>query len=229
VSEPTTSTSHYHRDSVEFARAFTFFDAVYAFALTLLIVNIDPPEASAWDDLWTWLAGGLGWQLFGFFVSFAVIAVFWRTNHRLSSGFSAVSGATLTANIVALGFIVFIPFTTQGISDPETGDQPLAVAVYSVNIAAAVIAQSAIFLIARRDGLIAHPLPRRADTVRFIDTATTPVIFLLAIPVAYLWGADWARWTWALLLVVGPISGRWADRRIARIVAEERGGPSSAG
>jgi len=213
---------HYHRDSVEFARAFTFFDAVYAFALTLLIVNIDPPEASDWADLWTWLDSGLGWQLFGFLVSFAVIAVFWRTNHRLSSGFDGVSPGTLTANMVALAFVVFIPFSTQGISDPDTGDQPLAVAVYAVNIAAAVAAQSAIFLVARRDGLVADPLPRRADTVRMLDTATTPAIFLLSIVVAYTLGSDWARYTWALLLIVGPISGRLADRAVARIVAEEQ-------
>ncbi|MDR5699773.1 TMEM175 family protein [Agromyces aerolatus] len=220
--------SHYHRDSVEFARAFTFFDAVYAFALTLLVVNIDPPEASEWGDLWTWLSGGLGWQLFGFLVSFVVIAVFWRTNHRLSSGFVAMSSGTMTANIVALVFVVFIPFSTQGISDPETGDQPLAVAVYAVNIAAAVMAQSAIFLVARRDGVIANPLPRRADTVRLLDTATTPLVFLLSIVVAYAWGADWGRWTWALLLVIGPLSGRWADRVIARIVAEDRGNAASS-
>ncbi|WP_308799102.1 TMEM175 family protein [Agromyces silvae] len=221
MSDTKTPRSPYDRDSVEFARAFTFFDAVYAFALTLLIVNIDPPEASDWSDPWTWLASGLGWQLFGFLVSFVVIAVFWRTNHRLSSGFIAMTPGTITANVVALAFIVFIPFSTQGISDPETGDQPLAVAVYAVNIAAAVCAQSAIFLVARRDRVIADPLPRRADTIRLLDTATTPLIFLLSIVVAYTLGADWARITWGLLLVVGPISGRIADRAIARIVAED--------
>lgn len=228
MSETKPVPAHFHRDSVEFARAFTFFDAVYAFALTLLVVNIDPPEASAWRDPWTWLASGLGWQLLGFVISFVVIAVFWRTNHRLSSGFSGMSPGTMTANIVALAFVVFIPFSTQGVSDPDTGDQPFAIAVYSVNIAAAVFAQSAIFFIARRDGLIAKPLPRRADTIRFIDTAMTPLVFGLSIVVAYVWGADWARWTWALLLVVGPISGRLTDRAIQRIIAEDAADPHRA-
>ena len=41
-----TSAEEYGRDSVEFSRAIAFFDAVYAFAVTLLVVNIDPPEAS---------------------------------------------------------------------------------------------------------------------------------------------------------------------------------------
>ena len=49
-----TNTAHrYERESVEFARTFAFLDAVYAIALTLLVVNIDPPEASAWRSLST--------------------------------------------------------------------------------------------------------------------------------------------------------------------------------
>jgi hypothetical protein len=49
---------------------------------------------------------------------------------------------------------------------------------------------------------------------------TTPLVFLASIPVAYLVGADAARLVWLSLVVIGPISGRWADARIARIRAE---------
>ena len=211
----------YERDTVEFARAVAFFDAVYAIALTLLVVNIDPPEAADWASLDTLLGSGLGWQLLGFAISFAVIAVFWRVNHRIVAGFSALTSGTIIANLVAIAFVVLVPFSTQGISDVDTADEPLAVAVYAVDISLAVLAQSAMFAVARHDGVLGHPLPRRADTIRFIDTLTTPVVFLASIPVAYAFGADWGRYTWATLLVIGPLSGRWADRRIARIVGEQ--------
>ena len=211
----------YERDTVEFGRAVAFFDAVYAIALTLLVVNIDPPEAADWASLETLLGSGLGWQLLGFAISFAVIAVFWRVNHRIVAGFSALTPATIIANLVAIAFVVLVPFATQGISDFDTADQPLAVAVYAVDISLAVLAQSAMFAVARHDGVLRHPLPRRADTIRFIDTLTTPLVFLASIPVAYAFGADWGRYTWATLLVIGPLSGRWADRRIARIVGEQ--------
>ena len=211
----------YERDTVEFARAVAFLDAVYAIALTLLVVNIDPPEAADWASLETLLGSGLGWQLLGFAISFAVIAVFWRVNHRIVARFSALTPATIIANLVAIAFVVLVPFATQGISDFATADQPLAVAVYAVDISLAVLAQSAMFAVARHDGVLHHPLPRRADTIRFIDTLTTPAVFLASIPVAYAFGADWGRYTWATLLVIGPLSGRWADRRIARIVGEQ--------
>ncbi|MFB9310808.1 putative membrane protein [Agromyces hippuratus] len=215
-----TGTAHrYERDSVEFARTFAFLDAVYAIALTLLVVNLDPPEAAAWQSLSTLLASGLGWQLLGFGISFAVIAVFWRANHRIVAGFNAITPATITANLVAIAFVVLVPFSTQGVSDAELADEPLTVTVYALNISIAVLAQSAVFFVARRDGVLRDPLPRRADTVRFIDTLTTPIVFLASIPVAYLFGTDWARYTWALLIVIGPLSGRWAARRIAGIRA----------
>ena len=162
--EPATAERHYARDTLEFARAFTFFDAVYAFALTLLVVNLDPPTAADWTSLSALLASGLEWQLLGFAISFAVIAVFWRVNHRIVAGFRALSPGTITANLVAIAFVVLIPFSTQGVSDIDTADAPLAVAVYAVNISCAVLAQTAMFYVARHDGVLAHPLPRRADT-----------------------------------------------------------------
>lgn len=218
---PNTGRASYERDTVEFARAFTFFDAVYAFALTLLAVNLDPPRPADWTSLSKLLGSGLEWQFFGFVVSFIVIAVFWRVNHRIVAGFRALSQGTIVANLVAIAFVVLIPFSTQGVSDEGTADQPLAVAVYAVNISAAVLAQSAMFYVARHDGVLADPLPRRADRVNLIDTLTTPAIFLASIPIAYAWGSGAARWTWALLIVVGPISGRIASRRVAQIVAED--------
>jgi len=219
----------YERDTVEFARAVAFFDAVYAIALTLLVVNIDPPEGADWVSLDALLSSGLGWQLLGFAISFAVIAVFWRVNHRIVAGFSALTPATIIANLIAIAFVVLIPFSTQGISDADTADQPLAIAVYAVDISLAVLAQAAMFAVARRDGVLRDPLPRRADRVKLIDTLTTPAVFLASIPIAYAFGADWGRYTWATLLIIGPLSGRWADRTIARIRAEEAPGREPGG
>ncbi|PWC03413.1 TMEM175 family protein [Agromyces badenianii] len=228
MSRATVDARRYERESIEFARTFAFLDAVYAIALTLLVVNIDPPPASDWANVATLFDSGLGWQLLGFGISFAVIAVFWRANHRIVAGFSAITPAVISANLVAIAFVVLIPFSTQGISDAETADQPLTVSVYAVNISAAVFAQAAVFFIARRDGVLRDPLPRRADTVKFVDTLTTPAIFLASIPIAYVFGADWARYSWLLLIVIGPLSGRWAERRIARIRASAESHPAGS-
>jgi hypothetical protein len=40
----------YEREGLEFARAITFFDAIYAFAVTLLITAIDDFRPEAWSS-----------------------------------------------------------------------------------------------------------------------------------------------------------------------------------
>lgn len=51
---------------------------------------------------------------------------------------------------MAAGLVIFIPFTTQGMSDPTTAELPLPTALYAVNMALEMLAQSAITVIARR-------------------------------------------------------------------------------
>lgn len=220
----TSAGTRYDRDTVEFGRAIAFFDAVYAFAVTLLVVNIEPPGPEGWTSLAALLGSGVGEQFLGFVISFVVIAVFWRVNHRLAATLNAVSPGVIAANLVATAFVVLIPFSTQGMSDSATSGAPLAAAVYAVNISCAVLAQSAMHFVARSQGLLSDPLPLRADLVRFLDTLVTPAVFLASIPIAYVYGTDWARSSWAVLLLLAPLSGAWATRRVARIIAAERAG-----
>ncbi len=66
----------FKREGQEFGRGLGFFDAMYGFAITLLVANIVLPPASDWTSLSKLLAGGLGTQLVGFLISFVVIAMF---------------------------------------------------------------------------------------------------------------------------------------------------------
>lgn len=52
---------------------------------------------------------------------------------------------------------------------------------------------------------------------QLIDSLTTPLVFLLSIPVAYLavsmtGTAVGAKLFWLVLFVIRPITGRWAER-----------------
>ncbi|MEV1131611.1 TMEM175 family protein [Agromyces sp. NPDC049794] len=60
---------------------------------------------AAWRSIGTLLASGLEWQLLGFAISFAVIAAFWRVNHRIMSGLRAVSPGTIVANLAVLRYL----------------------------------------------------------------------------------------------------------------------------
>ncbi|MBD8045045.1 DUF1211 domain-containing protein [Arthrobacter sp. Sa2BUA2] len=68
----------FDRSTVEFGRGISFFDAIYGFAITLLITNIDLPPAAAWASVEDLLNTGLLSQLFGFLLSFAGIGTGFR-------------------------------------------------------------------------------------------------------------------------------------------------------
>ncbi len=204
-------------DSPEFGRGLSFTDAIYGFAITLLVVNIDVPDASDWESLSTLASSGFFGQLFGFTLSFAVIAVFWRVNFRLVRSISGMTSAVLTANIVGAFFIVLLPFTTQGTSDPGTRDLALPTALYALNVALAAMCQSAMYLIAELQGLTG-PVPTRKYLVaQTLQASAVPIVFLVSIPVALAWGPNPARLMWLSLLVIGPLVGRNHTRQ-ARVV-----------
>ncbi|NYF12396.1 putative membrane protein [Pseudoclavibacter sp. JAI123] len=203
----------YARGTIEFDRGLTFFDAIYAVAITLLIVDIKPPTAEHWTSWDAFAGSGVLDQLLAFTISFFVIANFWKVNHRLMGQVDALDGALLNANIVAMFFIVVLPFTTASMSESTVDSQPLPVVVYAISIICASLAQHVIWVIAVRRGLTEDSVAARR---RSAFTFVVPAVFALSIPVAFLFGPDPARYTWLLLLLTGPVTSAIQKRMAER-------------
>lgn len=204
------------RSSSTFGREVSFFDAVYGFAATLLIANVDAPPADAWRSMDALIASGAGAQLLGFALSFTVIAVMWRVNVRLTRRLTGLDGPTIAINLAAAASVVLIAFTTQGISDPDSEEFPLATALYAANIALAALLQTAMFQIGRARGLERVPSSRRSNLLDTAGALVTPLIFVVSIPIALTWGATAGKLTWAVTLVLGPLVGILAAQAIRR-------------
>lgn len=197
------------RDSAEFNRALAFVDAIFGFSVTLLVTTLQVPPSEAWQSLAALLGTGLGDQLMAFAISFAVVAGFWRTNHRVISTFSALDTATMRMLIYLVAFIIFIPFTTRAISDPDPAGLPLPTAVYAANVAVVVLLGVALIVVATM-----RRLTDERDTLlsQIAGGITVAVVFLASIPIAYRFGPDTAKWSWLSLLVLSPVVG-WITRR----------------
>lgn len=207
----------YERETSEFDRGLAFFDAIYAFALTLLIANLDVPPAADWGSLETLLANGLGWQLVAFVISVVVIVMFWRNNTAVIARLGRLDSAVITANIVLACIVIFLPFTTQAMGDPETADLVLPTVLYAVNVALGVLAQIVMTRIAIARGLEREPANARDRRAELVASLWKPLVFLGSIPVAYAVGPGAAKAVWLLTLaaplvdaVVGS-SGRQLD------------------
>ncbi len=196
-------------DSNEYGRGVSFFDAVYGFSATLLIANLDAPPPEAWHSLDALADSGIGGQLFGFALSFAVIALFWRSNVAIQRSMTGLDGATITANLLAVALVMLIPFTTQGISDQASDEFALPTMLYALNIALASLAQSLVALIGRRRGLERAPKTGRDYALEMAAAAVTPLIFGLSIPIAYWFGPAAGQWTWLSLAFLLPVMRRY--------------------
>ncbi len=200
----------FQRDSMEFGRALNLIDAIFGFSLTLLVTTLDVPPVADWENLSTLLGGGFGDQLLAFLISFVVVVGFWLTNHQVLSSFRALDGATVRVCIYLVGLVIFIPFTTKAISDPDPAHLPLPTAVYAANVAAIVLVTVALVLVGRRRGLTDGTLPVPGLIAHSLVVAG---VFLASIPIAYRFGPDNAKWSWLSLLVISPAVGFFASRR----------------
>lgn len=194
-------------DSLPFGRGISLFDAVYGFAMTLLIANIDPLPPEAWQSFDALAASGAITQLLGFALSFVVIAVIWRVNVRLMRRLAGLDGPVTALNLLATGLVILIAFTTQGISDPATTDLPIPTALYALNIAAVSVTQTVMYQVARARGLEEPARPAGENRREVLAALITPLVFVASVPIAVFVDADLAKLSWLTLVILNPLAG----------------------
>jgi uncharacterized membrane protein len=101
---------HFLRDSIEFARLANLSDAVFAIAMTLLVLGLEVPDVRAGD------LGGelvrLAPHLLAFVLSFALVANIWWQHHKLFSRLAYVDRPSIALNLTVLGAVALVPFPT---------------------------------------------------------------------------------------------------------------------
>ena len=95
-------------------RLIFFSDAVFAIAITLLVIELHAPHLphSATDAQHLQALANLIPNLIAFFISFGVIGIFWAGHHRAMSLARHWSPKLLFPNILMLCAIAFMPFAT---------------------------------------------------------------------------------------------------------------------
>jgi uncharacterized membrane protein len=99
-------------------RLIFFSDAVFAIAITLLIIEIHPPHLPRGaPDLAHWQAlAHLIPSFTGYAISFAVIGLFWMGHHRSFALAARYHPRILMPNMGLLATIAFMPFVTAYLS-----------------------------------------------------------------------------------------------------------------
>lgn len=127
-------------------RAITFSDAVFAVALTLLVLELRPPprDANVVDGLLALLP-----HFAAFAGSFALVAIFWAAHMALTRRLVAFDWPTVWVNIVFMFVIVLMPFASALLG--EHGATRVVWQIYCAMLIAASLAQTALWLVVSRD------------------------------------------------------------------------------
>jgi uncharacterized membrane protein len=200
------------RAALGLERLVFFSDAVFAIAITLLVLDLKVPvlpgDASAQAIGDALLAQAPSY--FAFALSFAVIGLYWLAHWRKFQLIVRVNQRLLLINLALLGSVAFIPFPTSLIS--HFGES-LTTAIYAISLAVTGLLGSAMLWYAWRAGL-ADPgvsaLVVRHYTFRGL---VLPVVFLASLVVLAVLGPTACQVSWiAIPFAQAAVSRRYGER-----------------
>lgn len=180
-----------------------FSDGVFAIAITLLILNIELPKSTgAAVGVHQFL--GVWPDILSYVISFLVIGNYWIAHHGIFEDVDSYDRKLLWLNIIYLMFLAFIPFSTSLIGDFH-GSVP--VIVYAGTITLTSIALAVLWRYAWAHDLLDATVD--SDKMRDVtyDILTPASIFAGSILIALV-SAEWAMYSWLLLLVADSIRKR---------------------
>jgi uncharacterized membrane protein len=125
--------THSHEHEKETTRLETFSDAIFAIALTLLVLDIKIPEAISNSDMWVQI--WQEWPIFlSYFLSFLIILIMWVNHHHLFRHIRKVDNPFLYINGLLLMFISLTPFPTSLLAEGiKNGTAGTAAIIYCGN------------------------------------------------------------------------------------------------
>jgi uncharacterized membrane protein len=180
-------------------RVTAFTDGLFVVAATLLVVSIDIPNIPS-KDVASMLPHALDDilpQLYSYFLSFAVIVLFWFRHHDLFGRVHTHDMGFVVLNMVFLAFVAVLPFPTELVG--KYGGRPIAVVIYAINVLLLSGLLTALFVYAERRGLIDPSETQGRHRARAISVF---IVFGASIPVALIFGARPAMYLWLALFFV---------------------------
>ena len=165
-----------------------FSDGVLAIAITLLVIEIRPPEVHEGESL-AHALWGLWPSYLAYLVSFLTIGVIWLNHHGIFQQVVRVDGPLLVLNLNLLLWTALIPFPTAVVADNlAAGGEPArtAAALYSGVLLLMGLAFGALFAWVTHDARLLQRLPPprivRAARLRFM---VGQVVYLVAFALSW--------------------------------------------
>jgi len=211
-------------------RMILFSDAVFAIAITLLVIEIKIPEVHdepVSDTLLLRALGHLIPKFVGFFISFVFIGLYWTIHHRMFGFVTNYDRRLLFLNLLFLFFIALMPFST-GFYSEYAGklfryQLTVPLTFYVLNFCCIGFVN---YFMWRYISIPKHRLtepPIDSFTLKFAKARAliVPIVFLLMLPVAYFSNIAIAVYMPMLIPIVIRIF-KWNIMRKNKIVMQHK-------
>lgn len=199
-------------DTKELDRIVFFSDAIFAIAMTLLILEIPVPDVPA-DSAAAELRGSvlaLWPKFFSYVLSFLVIGTYWIAHHGTFQYFRSYDRTLMWMNLLFLLSISFVPFPTALLG--EYGEQQFAVVIYAISLAVPRLLLASMWWHAIRGRvLLSDSMDPGTSRYHLVRSLAIPSIFLLSIVISFL-SVTATIFFWLLMFAVDAILWRLQKR-----------------
>ncbi len=189
-----------------------FSDAVFAIAMTLLVIDLRVPDivGSVTNRALTRALVDELPRVFSYGLSFAVIGMYWLAHWRRYAAVRRADETLVLLNLLLLGLVAAIPFPTSLLG--EYGDQPVTVIVYAGLLAAAGLAGTAGWLYVTRKGLVRPEVTETEVRIGTLRGLAVPTVMLGSLVILPFWGPGPVELAWLLIIPMHWVIARWARR-----------------
>jgi len=188
-----------------------FSDGVIAIIITIMVLELRPPEGARFENLEPLIPTFLSYLL-----SFALLGTWWNNHHHLLQAAKVIDARVLWANLHLLFWLSLFPFGTAWVG--QTTFAPIPVATYTGLLLGAGMAY---YVLVRALIAVHGQPPALAEAVgRDVKGKASSVLFAIAIPIALVAPIV------AMLINVGVVV-MWLvpDRRMERVIRSDRPNP----
>lgn len=214
------------RKEFQLDRLILFSDAVFAIAITLLVIEIKIPDkdflkehGGISDSTILYALKHLIPKFVGFVISFMLIGLYWTIHHRMFGFVTAYDRKLIILNLFFLFFVVLMPFSTGFYGEfagTELFEKQLKAPMtfYVLNFFFVGFAN---YLMWRRIGNIKNklaepPIDPIILKMAYLRSLIVPFIFLLMLPIAYFTNVLFAVYVPMLI----PLAIRIIKKRIGK-------------
>ncbi len=185
-----------------------FSDGVIAIIITIMVLELRPPDGTSLETLRPLVPTFLSYLL-----SFALLGTYWNNHHHLLQAARVIDARCLWANLHLLFWLSLFPFGTAWVG--QTTFAPMPVAAYGGLLLLAALAYYG--LVRALIGAYGQPAALAEAVGRDIKGKVSPILFLVAIPIA-LFAPLLALAIYATVVVMWLVP----DRRMERVIHSDR-------